>query len=82
VTLCRQGLPSGNSLRSWQRLSDQRRATRLALYDRVMALRSQGGTMKGIGRELSIGHRTVRKFPYWTLSRCPDAAPIPQKAVT
>ncbi|MFJ1260782.1 sulfatase-like hydrolase/transferase, partial [Cupriavidus sp. CuC1] len=62
VTLGRQGLLSRTSLRSWQRLSDQRRATRLALYDRVMALRALGGTMKGIGRELSIDHRTVRKF--------------------
>jgi hypothetical protein len=51
VTLGRQGVPSRTSLRSWQRLSDQRRATRLALYERVMALRAQGGTMKGIGRE-------------------------------
>ncbi|WP_371827443.1 transposase [Cupriavidus sp. KK10] len=54
VTLGRQGLLSRTSLRSWQRLSDQRRATRLALYERVMALRAQGGTMKGIARELSI----------------------------
>ena len=50
------------SLRSWQRLSDLRRATRLALYEGVMALRAQGGTMKGIARELSSDHRTVRKF--------------------
>ena len=53
VTLGRQGVLSRTSLRSWQRLSDQRRATRLALYERVMALRAQGGTMKGIGRELA-----------------------------
>ncbi|AJG19535.1 Mobile element protein [Cupriavidus basilensis] len=37
VTLGRQGVPSHTSLRSWQRLSDQRRATRLALYERVLA---------------------------------------------
>lgn len=53
VTLGRQGVLSRTSLRSWQRLSDQRRATRLALYERVMALRAQGGAMKGIGRESS-----------------------------
>ena len=62
VTLGSQGLPSGTRLRGWQRLSDERRATRLALYEKVMVLHAQGGTMKGIGRELSIDHRTVRSF--------------------
>ncbi|BDB29767.1 ISL3 family transposase (plasmid) [Cupriavidus sp. P-10] len=42
---------SRNSLWSWQRLSDQRRASRVELYERVMTLHAQGGTMKGIGRE-------------------------------
>jgi hypothetical protein len=62
VTLGRQGILSRNSQRSWERLGDQRRATRLALYKQVMALRAQGGSMKGIGRELSIDQRTVRRF--------------------
>ncbi|WP_116323885.1 MULTISPECIES: ISL3 family transposase [unclassified Cupriavidus] len=62
VTQGRQGVLSHNSLRSWQRLSDQRRATRVALYERVMALRAQGGTLKGIARELSISKATVQKF--------------------
>ncbi|RWA53615.1 hypothetical protein AU476_13015 [Cupriavidus sp. UYMSc13B] len=50
VTLGRQGILSRTSQRSWERLSDQRRATRLALYKQVMALRAQGGSMKGIAR--------------------------------
>ncbi|WP_309969110.1 transposase [Variovorax guangxiensis] len=62
VALGRQGMPRGSALCRWQRLSDERRATRLALYERVMTLHMQGGTMKGIARELSIDHRTVRKF--------------------
>lgn len=45
-----------------ERLSDPRRATRLALYKQVMALRAQGGSMKGIARELSISNVTVRRF--------------------
>ncbi|MFJ1260002.1 ISL3 family transposase [Cupriavidus sp. CuC1] len=73
VTLGRQGVLSRNSLRSWQRLSDQRRATRLALYERVMELRAQGGTMKGIARELSINNRTVHKFV--TAGAFPERAP-------
>jgi transposase len=62
ATLGRQGLPHGFRLSAWQRLSDDRRAQRLAQYEKVMALHAQGGTMKGIGRELAIDHRTVRKF--------------------
>jgi len=62
ATLGRQGLPLGNGLLAWQRLSDDRRALRLAQYEKVMALHAQGCTMKGIGRELAIDHRTVRKF--------------------
>ncbi len=61
-TLGRQGLPRGTGLQAWQRLSDDRRAVRLALYEKVMALHVQGATMKGIARELAIDHRTVRKF--------------------
>lgn len=57
-----QGLPRGTGLRAWQRLSDDRRALRLAQYEKVMELRAQGGSMKGIGRELGIDHRTVRKY--------------------
>ncbi|MBK6973011.1 MAG: ISL3 family transposase [Sterolibacteriaceae bacterium] len=62
VPMGRQGLPRGTALRGWQRLSDDRRAARLARYEEVMALHGQGRTMKGIARELSIDHRTVRKF--------------------
>ena len=61
-TLGRQGRTGGPSLTSWQRLSDDRRSIRLALYERVMALRAQGNTMKGIARETGIDHRTVSKF--------------------
>ncbi|CAN7763030.1 hypothetical protein LJR296_007043 [Cupriavidus necator] len=50
VTLGRQGLPSRTSLRSWERLSDQRRATRLALFERVMALRAT------VPREAKLPH--------------------------
>ena len=49
-------------LSAWQRLSDDRRVQRLAQCEKVMALHAEGGTMKGIGRELDIDHRTVRKF--------------------
>ena len=62
ATLGRQGLLRGFKLSAWQRLSDDRRAQRLAQYEKVMDLHAQGGTMKGIGRELAIDHRTVRKF--------------------
>ncbi|CAG9165841.1 transposase [Cupriavidus pinatubonensis] len=57
--LDRQGIPRRNSQRSWERLSDQRRASRLALYKQLMALRAQGGTIRGIARELSISAATV-----------------------
>ncbi len=73
MTLGRQGIQSRNSQRSWERLSDQRRATRLALYKRVMALRAQGGSIKGIARELSIDNRTVRRFV--TGGGVPERAP-------
>lgn len=62
ATLGRQGSTRGSGLRAWQSLSDDRRALRLAQYEKVMALHDQGGTMKGIGRELAIDHRTVRNF--------------------
>jgi hypothetical protein len=62
ATLGRQGLPRGTGLLAWQRLSDDRRAARLALYEKVMTLHTQGGTIKGIARELAIDPRTVRKF--------------------
>ncbi|MDM0053750.1 ISL3 family transposase [Variovorax sp. J22R115] len=42
ATLGRQGLSRGAGLRAWQRLSDDRRSKRLALYEKVTALRSQG----------------------------------------
>jgi transposase len=73
VPLGRQGMPRGASLRAWQRLSDHRRAGRLALYEKVMALHAEGHSMKAIGRELSIDHRTVRKFV--TAGSFPERAP-------
>ena len=62
IPMGRQGLPRGTALQSWQRLSDDRRAARLALYEKAMELRAQGRTMKQIGRELGIDQRTASKF--------------------
>ena len=76
VTLGRQGLPRGAGLLAWQLLSDDRRAVRVALYQKVMALRDQGGTMKGIARELGIDHRTVSKFI--RSGEFPERAPRPR----
>lgn len=58
----RQGRREGSKLAWWQRLSDDRRSIRLALYDRVMELHTQGRTMKSIAGELAISYQTVRKF--------------------
>lgn len=38
------------------------RQRRLALYQQVVALHQQGGTIAGIARQLQIGKQTVRKF--------------------
>jgi transposase len=38
------------------------RQRRLALYQQVVALYQQGGTISGIARQLQIGKQTVRKF--------------------
>jgi len=62
VQLGQQGLPPGWGLRNWQRLSDDRRAARVARYQKVVALHAQGYSTQGIARELSLDHRTVRKF--------------------
>ena len=62
TTQGQQGRPWDGGLVAWQRLSDDRRALRVAQYEKVMVLHGQGGTMKGIARELDIDHRTVRKF--------------------
>jgi transposase len=62
IPLGRQGLPRGTALQSWQRLSDDRRAARLTLYEKAMELRAQGRSMKRIGRELGIDQRTASKF--------------------
>lgn len=58
----RQGRSDGPRLIWWQRLSDDRRSIRLALYERVMELHTLGRTMKSIAAELSIAYQTVRKF--------------------
>jgi len=52
--LGRQALPHGTRLHAWQRLSDDRRAAQLAMYENVEALRAQGETMKGTARELAL----------------------------
>ena len=62
VTLGRQGRTAGPSLTWWQRLSDDRRASRFALYEQVVALHAQGHSMNAIALELSISKQTVRKF--------------------
>ena len=62
ATLGQQGRPWRSGLLAWQRLSDDRRALRLALYEKVMVLHAHGGSMKGIARELGVNHRTVRNF--------------------
>ena len=47
------------------------RQRRLTLYNQVVALHKQGGTISGIARQLQIGKQTVRKciaaksFPEW-----------------
>lgn len=38
------------------------RSRRLALYNQVVALSKQGGTIQGIARQLQISRQTVRKF--------------------
>jgi len=38
------------------------RQRRLTLYNQVVALHKQGGTISGIARQLQIGKQTVRKF--------------------
>ncbi|RCW63635.1 ISL3 family transposase [Pseudorhodoferax soli] len=58
----RQGRREGPRLAWWQRLSDDRRSIRLALYDSVTKLHTQGRTMKSIAGELDISYQTVRKF--------------------
>jgi transposase len=58
----RQALRRGLRLRSWQRLSDDRRASRLARYEEVMRRHRQGEGIKFIARAMSLDHRTIRKF--------------------
>ena len=58
----RQALRRGPRLRSWQRLSDDRRASRLARYEEVMRRYRQGEGIKFIARAMPIDHRTIRKF--------------------
>jgi hypothetical protein len=76
IPLGRQGLPRGTALQSWQRLSDDRRAARLALYEQAMELRAQGCSMKRIGRELGIDQRTASKFV--SAGSFPERAPRPR----
>lgn len=62
ATQGRQGRSEGPKLTWWQRLSNDRRSNRLALYERVMERHTQGRTMKSIAAELSMSYHTVRKF--------------------
>jgi hypothetical protein len=50
-------------LRAWQRLSDDRRAARVARYEEVVHRRALGESMKAIARAIDIDLRTVRSAP-------------------
>jgi transposase len=69
----RQALRRGHRLRSWQRLSDDRRTSRLAHYEEVMRRHRQGEGVRFIARAMSIDHRTIRKF-IWA-GAFPERAP-------
>ncbi len=73
VPMGRQRLLPGATLRNWQRLSDDRRAARLARYQKVMELHGQGHKMKPIARTLGISQPTVRKFIF--AGSFPERAP-------
>lgn len=73
VPMGRQGLLPSAALRNWQRLSEDRRAARLALYQQVMELHGQGHKMKPIARTLGISQPTVRKFIF--AGSFPERAP-------
>jgi hypothetical protein len=62
ATLGQQGRPWDGRVVAWQRLTDNRRALLLAMYEKVMVLHAQGNTRKSIARELGIDQRTVRIF--------------------
>jgi len=49
-------------LMTWQKLSIDRRAVRLARYEEVVRLRAQGLSFKAIGRATDLDQRTVRNF--------------------
>ncbi len=73
VPMGRQGLLSRTAFRNWQRLSEDRRAARLALYEKVMELHGQGHKMKPIARTFGISQPTVRKFIF--AGSFPERAP-------
>jgi hypothetical protein len=50
------------ALKTWQKLSIDRRASRLDRYEEVVRRRSLGQSLKAIARAMEIDHRTVRKF--------------------
>ena len=54
--------PRQKRTKSERALSEGVRLRRLALYDQVVELYKQGGSILGIARQLQIGHQTVRKF--------------------
>ncbi len=58
----RQGMRQGKRLRHWQRLSDDRRASRLARYEDVKRRHRAGQTLKAIARETSLHYLTIRNF--------------------
>ena len=61
------------ALRASQRLSEARRAARLARYEEVVRLRQQGHSLKAITHIMSLHYATVRKFV--TAGVFPERAP-------
>jgi transposase len=61
------------------------RQRRLALYQQVVVLHQQGGTISGIARQLRIGKQTVRKciaaksFPEWSKAQQTSSAIDPYR---
>ena len=49
-------------LASWQRLSIDRRAARMACYEEAVRRRQLGESFKAIGHATNLDHRTVRNF--------------------
>jgi transposase len=48
--------------RGWERLSEQRRAARLARYEEAVRQHAGGASIKSIARAMKLNYRTVRNF--------------------